>query len=262
MKFSRPDFVMTEGAGVIFLDEFAQGVPLVQAAATQFMLDRRIRDHQLGDSWAIIAAGNRAEDRAGANRLITPILNRLIHLDVEVSHEDWLFWAAEQGLAQEVRAFLKWKSAALFAFDPTRNERAFPTPRSWHKVSNILPHIHADRLMPVIAGTVGEARAAEFVGFIKFFRSMPDIELCVSHPGQAAVPHEAAILWSLATVLVDRLRKSPLPELENGITYIRRLPNEFGVLTMRELGVANAQLYRVPAAVKWLAENREFLGVK
>jgi MoxR-like ATPase len=102
MKFSRPDFVMTEGAGVIFLDEFAQGVPLVQAALTQFMLDRRIRDHQLGDGWAIIAAGNRAEDRAGANRLITPILNRLIHLDVEVSYEDWLFWAAEQGLAQEV----------------------------------------------------------------------------------------------------------------------------------------------------------------
>src|SRR4029079_8083765 len=117
------------GEGVLFLDELAQAPPLVQAACLQLTLDRRVGEHELPAGWSVIAASNRAEDRAGTHRLISPLLNRFVHLDLEVSNEDWQAWAVASGIAPEVRAFLRYRPALLFRFDPAVQERAFPTPR-------------------------------------------------------------------------------------------------------------------------------------
>src|SRR5829696_5599735 len=82
-----PAFLPKDGQGLLFLDELAQAAPLVQAACLQLVLDRRIGEYELPDGWVVVAASNRAEDRAGAHRLITPLLNRFVHLELEVSHD-------------------------------------------------------------------------------------------------------------------------------------------------------------------------------
>ncbi|MCI0456912.1 MAG: MoxR family ATPase [Gemmataceae bacterium] len=151
--------------GVLFLDELAQAPPLVQAACLQLTLDRKVGDYELPPNWTVIAASNRQEDRAGAHKLISPLLNRFIHLDLEVSHEDWNAWALAAGLAPEVRAFINFRPALLFDFDPSRGARAFPTPRSWSFVSDVVGHTPTHLLHPVIAGCVSEGPAAEFVAF-------------------------------------------------------------------------------------------------
>jgi MoxR-like ATPase len=84
-----PAFLPRFGEGVLFLDELAQAAPLVQSACLQLTLDRRIGKYELPDGWSVIAASNRSEDRAGTHRLISPLLNRFVHLDLEVSAEDW-----------------------------------------------------------------------------------------------------------------------------------------------------------------------------
>src|SRR5262249_34928627 len=125
-----PAFLPNDGAGVLFLDELAQAPPRVQAACLQLGLDRRVGEYLLPNGWSVIAASNRQEDRAGAHRLISPLLNRFVHLDLEVSHDDWQDWAVQAGIAPEVRSFLRYRPALLFAFDPSTNHRSLPTPRS------------------------------------------------------------------------------------------------------------------------------------
>src|SRR5829696_10397671 len=151
-----PAFLPRAGRGLLFLDERAQAAPLVQAACLQLTLDRRVGEYELPEGWSVIAASNRAEDRAGTHRLISPLLNRFVHLDLDVSEDDWQEWAVGVGVAPEVRAFIRLRPALLFQFDPAVNQRAFASPRSWHFASDLLPHTPAHLLQRVVAGCVGD----------------------------------------------------------------------------------------------------------
>jgi hypothetical protein len=250
-----PAFLPKGGSGVLFLDELAQAAPLVQAACLQLTLDRRIGEYELPDGWTVIAASNRAEDRAGTHRLISPLLNRFVHLDLEVSNEDWQAWAVTSKVAPEVRAFLQYRPGLLSQFDPAANPRAFPTPRSWQFVSDVLSRTDDHLLHPVIAGCVGDGPAAEFVGFLKLYRELPDLDQVLARPDTAPVPREPAVLYALTGALVERCRqaKAPLPSF---VTYALRLPDEFALLALRDAVAVQPKLASLPAVQQWIAKAR------
>lgn len=248
-----------DSRGVLFLDELAQAPPLVQAACLQLTLDRRIGEYQLPEGWTVVAASNRAEDRAGAHRLITPLLNRFVHLDLEVSHEDWQTWAVQAGLAPVACSFLRYRPALLFDFDPTAGKRSFPTPRSWHFVSEVVAVTPADLLFPVVAGCVGEGAAAEFVGFVKIFQQLPDPGTVLANPQGTPVPSNPAILYALCGALTEACRKANDPLLGGAVTYAGRLPDEFSVLLVRDIAAINPRVLQVPQAASWLRSHRNVL---
>ncbi len=252
-----PAFLPRGGDGVLFLDELAQAPPLVQAACLQLCLDRRVGEYLLPEGWSVVAASNRQEDRAGAHRLISPLLNRFVHVDLEVSHDDWQDWAVQAGIAPEVRSFLRYRPALLFQFDPTTNQRSFPTPRSWEFVSQVLSHTPQDLLLPVVAGCVGEGPAAEFVGFARMYKELPDLDQVLAQPATTPVPREPAVLYALVGALVERCRNGDQALLGNFVQYATRLPDEFGVLSMRDALAINPRLIALPAAQSWLARARQ-----
>jgi hypothetical protein len=252
-----PAFLPKGGAGVLFLDELAQAPPLVQAACLQLTLDRVIGEYRLPEGWSVVAASNRHEDRAGAHRLISPLLNRFIHIDLEVSHDDWQGWAVQAGVAPEVRSFLRYRPTLLFQFDPTTNQRSFPTPRSWEFVSQVLPHTSEDLLLPVVAGCVGEGPAAEFVGFARLYKELPDLDQVLAQPSTTPVPREPAVLYALVGALVERCRQGDQALLAGFVSYATRLPDEFGVLAMRDALAINPKLISLPQAQSWLARARQ-----
>src|SRR4051812_30960268 len=141
-----PAFLPRGGPGLLFLDELAQAAPLVQAACLQLTLDRKIGEYELPAGWSVVAASNRQEDRAGTHRLISPLLNRFVHLDLDVSNEEWQQWAVANTVAPAVRSFLQYRPGLLFQFDPAANPRSFPTPRSWQFVSDVLGRTADDLL--------------------------------------------------------------------------------------------------------------------
>jgi ATPase family associated with various cellular activities (AAA) len=250
-----PAFLPRSGQGILFLDELAQAAPLVQAACLQLTLDRKVGEYTLPDGWSVIAASNRAEDRAGSHRLITPLLNRFIHLDLEVSPEDWQTWAVSANVAPEVRAFLRYRPALLFQFDPTTAQRAFPTPRAWQFVSDVLPGAPPNLLLGVVAGCVGEGAAAEFVGFLRLYQELPDLDAVLAKPDSAPVPREPAVLFALVTALVERCRADKAP-LAGFVRYALRLPEEFGVLGLRDALAVQPKLVGLPEVQRWIAEAR------
>lgn len=245
--------------GVLFLDELAQAPPLVQAGCLQLTLDRRIGEYQLPDGWTVVAASNRQEDRAGVHKLISPLLNRFIHLDLEVSHEDWQAWALDAQVAPEVRSFLHFKPALLHNFDPSAGARAFPTPRSWSFVSDVLPASPPNLLHAIAAGCVGEGPAAEFVAFVQIYRDLPDVEQVLKNPEKAKVPKEPSVLYALCGAIAEKCRQAEAKLLESAFTYADRLPSEFSVLLVRDMVRINRAALTTQGATRWLKSKRDLI---
>jgi len=182
-------------------------------------------------------------------------VNRFVHLDLEVSPDDWQAWAVTANVAAEVRAFLRFRPALLFEFKPEANPRAFPTPRSWQFVSDVLTATPADLLHAVVAECVGDGPAAEFAGFLQLFRELPDVDACLTAPATTPVPREPAVLYALVGALVERCRQGAAP-LANFVAYATRLPDEFAMLAVRDALALNPKLAALPAVQTWVRDAR------
>jgi len=165
-----------DSTDVIFLDEINAAPPVIQAAAYQLVLDRRIGEYVLPDQVDIIAAGNREGDKAVTFKMPTPLLNRFIHLDFEVKFDDWYDWAVQNKVHEHVVGYLNHQKGKLNQFDPKSKSRGFPTPRSWVFVSRILAGGHGTSsvLRGLIAGAVGEGAAIEFTTYREIYLTLPD----------------------------------------------------------------------------------------
>jgi len=151
---------------ILFLDELTAAPPSLQPTVYGLLQERRVGRHRLPDSVLILAAGNSVEDGAVAYEMGTALSDRLVHLIVQASAEDWLRnYAVPAGLHPSVPAFIRTRPDLLETTEESlrRGQMIACTPRSWSRVSQIM-HAVPDRATRavMIAGTVGEAAAAEF----------------------------------------------------------------------------------------------------
>lgn len=244
--------------GIVCLEEVPQAAPLVQAALLGLVHERRLGEYVPPEGLQFIATGNRQEDRAGGHRIITPLLNRFVHLDLEVSNDDWQEWAIHNGVTVEVRSFLKWKPTLLHKFNPALNERAFPTPRSWEFVSKMLPHVTDDAILSqVVSGAVGDGPAAEFLGFLKIHRALPDLDEVFKNPAKASVPKDGPVLYALSGAIAERCRNGDKDVLDAAVTYHSRMGEEFSVLTMRDILQVNREVLKLPKTAQWIKAHKD-----
>ena len=255
MAFVPPDFLPTKGKGILFLDEMNSAPQSVQAAAYQLILNRKLGDYELPEGWAVVAAGNRASDRSVVNAQPAALANRFVHIDFEVDVEDWFAWATQNGVSDITRAFIKFRSNLLHSFDPATNPRAFPSPRSWVFVDDVLTSgLAADTEFELIKGTVGEGAAAEYVAFARMARDLPTAEEILASPSKAPVPKEPATMYAVSTMLDKNATAATLSKL---LTYMGRLPVEFQVLFMRSAAMANRDLLKTKEFVTWMTTNQD-----
>lgn len=262
-----PAFMPLKGSmngrkGIIFADELPQAPPLVQAAFLQGILDHRIGEIELDPEWIWVAAGNRAEDRAGAHRMITPLLNRFGHIDLDVHHEQWNEWAVTNSIAPEVRMFIAFRPGLLHKFDPASHDRAFPTPRSWHFVSNVLAKCPEHLITQIVSGLVGQGPATEFTAFHRTYHDLPDVDELLKDPTNFKPPTDPAILFALSGALAERARGGNHKILGNIFAVCNRLPGEYSVLTIRDSAAVNRQILngeKVPGASEWMKKHRKVL---
>lgn len=252
-----PSFLPSEGEGVLFLDELNAAPPLVQAACYQLVLDRRVGEYVLPDGWTVVAAGNRETDRAVTHRMPSALANRFVHLDFKVDVDAWLEWAEEQGLAEEVLSFIRFRPNLLHNFDPKKNEKAFPSPRSWEFAARIVASTDNRELeLSLLKGTVGPGAAAEFAGFSRMFRQLPDPDAVINQPDTAVVPEEPATLYALCEALAKRAGADTADSI---VTYASRLPSEFGVLLVRDAVKTHRGVVETPAFSHWATANADVL---
>ncbi len=252
-----PVFLPTQGKGVLFLDELNTAPPLVQAACYQLILDRQLGEYSLPDGWSVVAAGNREQDRAVTHRMPSALANRMVHLDFEPFLDDWIAWAQSFGIQGEVISFLRFRPKLLHDFDPKTADRAFPTPRSWEFVSDILQAKAAQDIeYDLIRGAVGEGAAAEFVGFLKIWRELPEPSAVLAAPSTAPVPEEPAAVYAICEALARMARPENMEAL---VAYGSRLPIEFGVLLMRDSVRQDVEIVETPPFARWAQANAHVL---
>ena len=118
------------GRWLINLEELPSAVPMVQAALYQLVLDRKVGKYELPEGASLIACGNRESDRGVVLRMPTPLASRFVHLEIRVDAQDWLAWAAANGIAPEVLFYIQMRPDMLHQFDPQSREKAFCCPRT------------------------------------------------------------------------------------------------------------------------------------
>ena len=248
-----------ESKGVLFLDELNAAPPLVQAACYQLILDRRIGEYELPAGWKIIAAGNRESDKAVVSRMPSALANRFIHIDFDVDVDSWVQWALKNDVKVEVIAFCRFRPELLHNFDPKRNERAFPTPRSWFFASQFLAAGMPDNLLyETLKGTIGEGAAAEFIGFIRIFKKLPSIDAILLSPAGAPVPDadDPATLYAVTSALA---RKASVQNFGRLVEYFNRLPDEFSVLAISDSYKTCPEVVNTKEFIQWAADHSDVL---
>ena len=174
-----------DGSWLINLEELPSALPMVQAALYQLVLDRKCGEYELPEGAALIACGNREGDRGVVHRMPAPLASRFVHLEIRVDAADWCAWGAANGIAPAVLFFVSMRPELLHAFNPQSTEKAFPCPRTWEMVSNI---VHRRNGLDPVAeralyrGTVGEAAAVEFSAFLKVWHELPHPRTVIDDP--------------------------------------------------------------------------------
>lgn len=193
--FAPPSFLPKSGQGILALDEFNMASPSVMGIAQQLILDRQVGDYKVPDGWFIIAAGNRAEDRAAVSQMPAPVANRFIHFNIEPSLDSWKEYAIKCGMSDKILAFLNFRPQLLYNFE--KNQAAWPSPRSW-EFANSLLSIGLD-----IESAVGSGAASEFYAYQTIYSELPDVSKIFSGD-EVAVPREPSLLYAVCGALVNK----------------------------------------------------------
>ena len=224
--------VQNDSEGILFLDELNQAPPMVQAAAYQLLLTRKVGNYELPPGWKILAAGNRETDRSNAQRMPAALSLRLIHLDMESHPDDWCAWAMQNmdKVPVELLTFIRFRPDLLHKFDPT--QRVSPNPRSWCFVgeltnSGLDPEIEFE----MMKGTVGEAEAGEYKAYLGVWKDMPSVEEIKLNPDGAPISENAATLFAITGALAQATTKDVYPRFKK---YIDRLDPEWQVVYTKD----------------------------
>lgn len=160
-----------QGPSVLILEELSDAQMAMQNPLCRVILDRYAGQLKLSEKLFIIATGNRVKDKSGANRLSTKLGNRTRILNFTSNVEEWVIWAAQNGISPMITSFIKFRPSLLCDFDPKRTVN--PTPRSWEDVSRIPEDMDALSYFEHCKGSIGEGAAAEYTSFLKVAQKMP-----------------------------------------------------------------------------------------
>ena len=252
---------------ILFLDEISAAPQSVQAAAYQITLDRTVGEHWLPDNCIVIAAGNRITDKSVAFKMPKALANRLMHIEVEESFHSWRQWAILSGVNEKVVGFLSFRQNYLMGFDSASDDLAFPTPRAWEMVSNLLNGIEddIDKMYPLIAGIVGTGVAVEFRTWSQVYRELPVIA-DIFDGKMSSVPQNTDAMYALTASMTSYARehKDEMSRIANSIRYAEKFPPDFGAVLMKDYMYLEKgyreRLLTIPEFSKWLQSRGRLMN--
>ena len=236
---------------LLFLDEFNSASIAVQASGYKLVLDRMVGQKNLHKHVAVVCAGNLETDGAIVNPMSTAMQSRLAHLELVTDVNQWLDWAYENGIHRFITSYIKFKPGNLYAFSPDHTDKTYACSRTWEFANRVLEVTDTDDkdLLPMLAGVLSEGVAREFIGFTKIDKDLPKITQIMESPNSIRVPDEPSVLFALTGSISHHANKDNLAPL---ITYIKRLPKEFQVVTLRETVRRQKELVGHPAMQEWI----------
>ena len=125
-----PEVPATYYAGwLLFLDEFNSAPRSVQAAAYKLVLDRMVGQFKLHSHVKTVCAGNLMDDGAIVEELSTALQSRLVHLQLEITAQEWLDYANISNYDFRIMAFIRNNEDKLYTFKPDHSDHTYACPR-------------------------------------------------------------------------------------------------------------------------------------
>lgn len=202
-EFCPPKAILRSEPFLLFIDELNSAVPDVQKAFYSLILDRRLGDYVLPTGSRVVGAGNRVEDRALVRPMATALANRMVHVALTADAEAWLSWGASNGVHALVLAFVRARPDRLFEMPPADGTPAYPTPRAWHMLSDVIGTVGEHLWPATAAGCVGDRAGAEWTAFAKRALEAPSLEAIAA--GRAAVPRDPELIYFLGASCLAKL---------------------------------------------------------
>lgn len=272
-RYSKPSWLARieetgKDRGMLLLDEFLAADHLVQKAFAPLLSERKIGQWELPEGWVVWMTGNRQEDKAGANRMLSHIANRVFILDMQADPDGWVNdFATPSGMHPMYIAFAKARPGLIFGGEPPKDPNApFASPRSLTKAhefhaagieDNNLPHDDVTR--EVVAGMIGEGTAMELFSFIKTKDELPDIEDMIENPETAKLPKPERL--DAQYVAAQMAVHYANPETVNPLfTYVTRLNKELQTsVAIQMIQKSGGALLNSEALTKFVAENKALI---
>ena len=239
---------------LIFLDEMNSAPMAVQSAAYKLILDRMVGNHKLHKNVAIVAAGNLETDNAIVQPMSTALQSRMAHLELIADAKEWVDWASSNGIDYRITSYINFRPDALYTFSPDHTDKTYASPRTWEFANRVLQVADAStpEALPMLAGTISEGVAREFLGFCKIHMSLPKLADIIAAPTTIAVPDEPSILFAMTGALGNNANKENIGAL---MKFIQRMPVEFQVVTLRETIRRNKELIQHEAVRDWVTKS-------
>lgn len=247
---------------LLFLDELSAAPQSVQAAAYQICLDRKVGEHVLPDNCIVIAAGNRTTDQSVSYKMPKALCNRLMHFNITSDFEAWKEWAMNNDIDSRIIGYLSFDRTKL-CIEPDTSDMAYPTPRSWSFVSNLLKASGKEPgdIHSLICACIGTGIAVEFEAWCKVFEGLPKIDGIMSGTcNRYPCSHDE--LYALTSGLTSAVREKgadiSMAVLENCCRYVKRFPADFAMTFYKDImGDKNIKLklMKCPSMQEWLAKT-------
>ena len=221
---------------VLMLDELGKASRPVLNMLLPVILEGRIGDVPLPTGSIVFGTTNLDTDGVGDN-IPAHAFNRMTVVTVaNPTADEWLDWANGHNVAPEVMAFAKQYPQVFdcyadlskgdknpYIFNPmTGNVRAFCSPRSLAKASNIIRQrdVLGTALIPALAGTVGESAARDMEALVNLADQLPSFASIVANPTKTKVPDGVGALFILAFMLSGRVNEDSIDAV---MTYAKRV---------------------------------------
>lgn len=243
---------------MLFLDEFNSASKSVQAASYKLILDRMTGQRKLHEHCVITAAGNLSTDRAITNPISTAMQSRVVHLEMQISFEEWLYDVAlKEAYDSRIIAYLSQFPSKLMDFRPDHNEKTFCCPRTWEFVNALIKNKDVtDESAVLLAGTITSGTAVDFVQFTKVFHNLVTTAEIRKDPVNCRVPTDVGAKWAVISHMMEKITKENFDDLS---TYANRFTIDFRILFYRSILVRNPNLRQHPAFIRAMSELARYL---
>lgn len=254
------DLIHASRPTIYFLDDLGQAPDTVQAAVMQLLLSRELNGKKISDHVRFIAATNQKSDRAAVSAILEPVKSRFItilRLDVDV--DDFIKWAEDNSMPQELIAFIKMKPNYLLAFKPTSEIKNSPCPRTIAAAGR-LQSFGFERTVftEVVAGAVGDEMASEYTAFLDVLKDAPMIGEILADPDNCRLPDESnpSLRGIICASLKNKVNASNFDQI---IRYTKRMSREYAQFMVTAITSENEDLKNTNAYTKWCIENQDLM---
>ena len=269
MSWLPDERMRVDGPANFFLDELPQSPATTQAACYEWLLEKRIESWEMDQRpWTdglpiqiIMCAGNPPGGGEFVHQMPPALRSRVAFISVEPDLSDWCQWAMGAGIDNLVIGFLKFKArygsgiesgpkeggyGLLHWYDPSIHPLSFPTPRGWHRVSDLIKHAPALRDDgEAIGGIVSIPVGEQFVAYAKVAAKIPNADAVIKGDLLIAPPGNESAVYAFCGALAGAVVRLPLQDRVNGFRvlceYCMRWwgaedgKAEFAALTMADL---------------------------